>query len=75
MCHWGCSGFYQTISKGWLGWPDVVLGLIYQGAFIALFMRKVGYDWLADLDSKYPISKEEFERGGYAERIRRYYCV
>jgi len=71
----GLLWFYQTISKGWLGWPDVVLGLIYQGAFIALFMRKVGYDWLADLDSKYQFPKEEFERGGYAERIRRYYCV
>ena len=71
----GLLWFYQTISNGWLGWPDVVLGLIYQDAFIALFMRKVGYDWLADLDSKYQFPKEEFERGGYAERIRRYNCV
>ena len=67
----GILWFYYTISNGLLGWTDVLFGLIYQAAFIAVFMRKIGYGLLASPDSKYKFPEEEFERSGYAERIRK----
>jgi len=67
----GILWFYYTISNGLLGWTDVLFGLIYQAAFIAVFMRKIGYGLLASSDSKYKFPEEEFERSGYAERIRK----
>lgn len=66
----GVYWFYYTISNGLLGWSDVVFGLLYQALFIVVFMKKIGYGLLADHDSKYSFPKAEFERGGYAERIR-----
>lgn len=67
----GLYWFYYTISTGLLQWTDVVFGLVYQVLFIAIFMLRIGYGVLSKEDSKYPFPKEEFERGGYAERIRR----
>jgi hypothetical protein len=66
----GIYWFYYTLSNGILGWQDVVFGLIYQVAFIAIFMLRIGYGILSKPDSQYPFPKKEFERGGYAERIR-----
>jgi len=66
----GISWFYYTISNGMLGWSDVLLGPVYQAAFIAIFMRKIGYGLLSGPDSAYSFPEDEFERGGYAERIR-----
>jgi hypothetical protein len=67
----GIFWFYYTISDGLLGWSDVLFGLIYQGLFIVVFMRRIGYGLLAGPGSKYKFPQEEFERGGYAEKIRR----
>jgi hypothetical protein len=66
----GIFWFYYTIANGLLGWTDVILGLVYQALFIAIFMRKIGYGLLASPDSKCSFPKEEFERSGYAQRIR-----
>lgn len=38
--------------------------------FVAGFMMKIGYGLLKSPTSPYPFPKTEFERGGYAERIR-----
>jgi hypothetical protein len=67
----GIYWFYYTVSRGLLGVWDVVLGLIYLFLFIAVFMLKIGYGILKDPNSKYPFPKEEFERGGYAQRIKK----
>jgi hypothetical protein len=53
-----------------LGWVDVILGIVYLAVFIGGFMLKIGYGLLKKPDSPYAFPKEEFERGGYAERIR-----
>jgi hypothetical protein len=66
----GIYWFYYTISNGLLSWIDVVFGLVYQILFIVVIMLKIGYGALADEESKYPFPDEEFERGGYAKRIR-----
>jgi hypothetical protein len=66
----GIYWFYYTISQGLLGLWDVVFGALYLFLFIAVFMRKIGYGVLKDPDSQYPFPKDEFERGGYAEKIR-----
>lgn len=66
----GIYWLYFTISNRMLGWYDVVLGIAYLAAFIGGFMLKVGYGVLKKNDSPYPFPEEEFERGGYAERIR-----
>lgn len=67
----GIFWFYYTISNGLLGWTDVLFGIIYQVAFIAIVMLRIGYGVLSKPDSKYAFPVEEFERGGYAERIRK----
>ncbi len=62
---------YYTISNGLLNWWNVLGGMIYLALFIRVFMLKIGYGILQKPDSKYPFPKKEFERGGYAEKIRR----
>jgi hypothetical protein len=66
----GTYWFYYTISTGRLDWANVIGGLVYQILFIVVIMKKIGYGVLADPNSKYPLPKAEFERSGYAERIR-----
>lgn len=66
----GAYWFYYTISHGLLGLWDVVFGLLYLFLFIGVFMLKIGYGVLKSPDSRYPFPQEEFERGGYARRIR-----
>lgn len=66
----GIYWFYHTISTGRLDWLNVIGGLVYQVLFIGVIMMKVGYGLLADPNSKYPFPQAEFERSGYAERIR-----
>ena len=51
-------------------WYDVAPGLVYLAVFIGGFMLKIGYGVLKKTDSPYFFPKEEFERGGCAERIR-----
>lgn len=66
----GIYWLWYTISNGMLGWVDVILGIVYLAVFIGGFMLKIGYGLLKKPDSPYAFPKEEFERGGYAERIR-----
>lgn len=66
----GLYWFYYTISNGLLGLKDVVFGFVYLFAFILIFMLKIGYGILSKPNSSYPFPPYEFERGGYAERIR-----
>lgn len=66
----GIYWLYFTISNGMLSWCDVVLSVVYLAAFIGGFMLKIGYGLLKDPDSPYPFPHEEFERGGYAEKIQ-----
>lgn len=66
----GIYWFYFTISNGMLHWYDVILGIVYLALFIGGFMLKIGYGILKSPASPYPFPKKEFERGGYAERIR-----
>jgi len=56
-----------------LRWTDVLFGIVYQALFIAIFMLRIGYGILSKPSSKYPFPEEEFERGGYAKRIRSLY--
>lgn len=65
-CYW----FYYTMTKGQLTLLDVVFGVVYLMPFVAGFMMKMGYGLLKSPTSPYPFPKAEFERGGYAERIR-----
>ena len=65
-CYW----FYYTMTKGQLTLLDVVFGVVYLMLFVAGFMMKMGYGLLKSPTSPYPFPKAEFERGGYAERIR-----
>lgn len=67
----GIYWFYYTISNGMLGMWDVIFGVIYQILFVGVFMIKIGYGILSKPDSSYPFPIEEFERHGYAERIRK----
>lgn len=67
----GVFWFYDTLSHGLLGAGDAALGLLYLFLFIAVWMRGIGYGLLKSPHSRYPFPKAEFERGGYAERIRR----
>jgi len=48
-----------------------VCGLLYLFGFIAVFMLKIGYGALKSTVSPYPFPEAEFERDGYAERIRK----
>lgn len=66
----GMGWFCYTVSHGLLGAGDVIFGLLYLLLFIAVFMRKIGYGLLRNPNSQYPFPKEEFERGGYAQRIQ-----
>lgn len=66
----GICWLYFTISKGMLHWYDAALGAAYLAAFIGGFMLKIGYGVLKQTDSPYFFPREEFDRGGYAERIR-----
>ena len=50
-------------------WYDVAPGLVYLAVFIGGFMLKIGYGVLKKTDSPYFFPKEEFERGGCAERL------
>lgn len=67
----GIYWFYYTISNGLLGWLDVAIGIVYQIAFIGIFMLRIGYGVLSKTDTKYPFPEAEFERRGYAERIKK----
>ncbi len=67
----GIWWLYYTISNGLLNWMSVVGGIVYLAVFIGGFMMKIGYGVLQSEDSKYVFPDDEFERGGYAERIRR----
>lgn len=49
---------------------NVLGAFIYLALFIGGFMLKIGYGILKSEDSPYVFSEKEFERGGYAERIR-----
>ena len=53
------------------GWVDVLLGIVLLAAFIRGVMLGIGYGVMKDPKSPYPFPEDEFERGGYAERIRR----
>jgi hypothetical protein len=66
----GIFWLFFTISNGILHWYDVLLGVIYLAVFIGGFMLKIGYGVLKSSTSPYPFPEAEFERGGYAERIR-----
>lgn len=66
----GICWLFFTISNGMLHWYDVLLGGIYLAVFIGGFMLNIGYGVLKSAASPYPFPQEEFERGGYAERIR-----
>lgn len=66
----GAYWFYYTISNGLLGLWDVVIGVAYMLFFLVVVMLKIGYGVLSKPDSQYPFPTEEFERGGYAEKIR-----
>ena len=70
--HWpvGICWLYYTIAHGLLGWTDVLFGIIYCALFINMIMLRIGYGILSAPDSRYPFPKSEFERGGYAKRIR-----
>jgi len=67
----GVYWFYYTISNGLLDWTNVLGRIVYLALFIGVFMLRIGYGILKKADSKYPFPTEEFERGGYAEKIRR----
>lgn len=69
--HWPVAicWFWYTISHGLFDWTTPVFGLIYLAAFQLIVMMKIGYGVMKKPDNPYPFSKEEFERGGYAERI------
>ncbi len=67
----GIWWLYYTISNGMLDWINVLGGFIYLALFIGVFMMKIGYGFFKSEESPYVFPKEEFERGGYAERIRK----
>lgn len=67
----GIYWFCYTISHGLLGISDVIFGLLYLFVFIAVFMLRIGYGVLKSPNSAYPFPEAEFERGGYAGRIRK----
>ncbi len=66
----GACWLYHTISNGLLHWPDVLFGILYLAAFMGGFMLRIGYGILQSPESQYPFPNEEFERGGYAKKIR-----
>lgn len=66
----GVCWFVYLIANGLLGWLDVVLGIVVLAAFIRGVMLGIGYGTMKDPQSPYPFLTSEFERGGYAERIR-----
>lgn len=66
----GIYWFYYVITNGLLHWYDIAIGLFYQVLFIAVFMLRIGYGVLQSPKSKYPFPTKEFERGGYAQKIR-----
>lgn len=49
----------------------MLLGIVLLAAFIRGVMLGIGYGAMKDPKSPYPFPEDEFERGGYAERIRR----
>ncbi len=65
----GAYWLYYTVSNGMLTWKVILPSVIYLALFIGGFMKGIGYGLLQNPNSKYPFPKEEFERGGYAERI------
>lgn len=67
----GIYWYYVAFSQGLLTWLQVLAGIAYLAVFIRGFMMGVGYGLLKSPESPYPFPKEEFERGGYAARIRR----
>ena len=66
----GIWWFWYVISNGMLGVWDIVIGIVYLAFFMRVVMLKIGYGVLSPEDSKYPFPEEEFERGGYARKIR-----
>ncbi|CAJ1201140.1 hypothetical protein CPR19088_GLDEOEPO_00847 [Companilactobacillus paralimentarius] len=68
----GVYWFYYTVSHGLLNWLNVLCGILYLVGFIVIGMKKIGYGLLADPNSPYPFPKSEFERSGYAKRIREF---
>lgn len=67
----GIYWFYYTISKGLLNWMNVLFGVIYLIGFIIIGMKIIGYGVMKSPNSPYPFPEKEFERSGYAERIRK----
>lgn len=70
--HWPVAicWFWYTISHGLFHWTTLVFGILYLAFFMGVVMMKVGYGILKKPDNQYPFPEDEFERGGYAERIR-----
>ena len=70
--HWpvGICWFWHVISNGLFRWTTLVFGILYLALFMGLVMMKIGYGIMKKPDNPYPFPEEEFERGGYAERIR-----
>jgi hypothetical protein len=66
----GVCWFAYVVSNSLLGWPDVLLGVVLLAAFVRGVMLGIGYGVMRDPDSPHPFPADEFERGGYAERIR-----
>ena len=66
----GIAWFTVTIKDGLLDWGNALGGLVYLVCFIGLFMRKFGYEHLASTADQDAFGEDEFERGGYAARIR-----
>ncbi len=67
----GVYWLYYTFSNGLLDWKNILIGIVYLALFIRVFMLKIGYGILQSENSPFAFSKEEFERGGYAEKIRK----
>lgn len=66
----GIYWLYYTITNNLLNLQNVLGGVIYLAIFVGGFMMKIGYGILQNPDSPYAFPEEEFERGGYAEKIR-----
>ena len=67
----GMCWFVYVVSNGLLGWVDVLFGIVLLATFIRGVMLGIGYSVMKDPKSPYPFPEDEFERGGYADRIRR----
>lgn len=67
----GAYWFYYVIANGLIGWIDVLVGIVLLAAFIRGIMLGVGYGVLKSPHSPYSFPAAEFNRGGYAKRLRK----